>query len=295
MVALSDNVRGAALMTASMAGFVVNDALVKLVSGDLSVFQVMFVRGLFATALMAVLAWRLRALWPKVPRGDWRLLAMRMGGEACATSSYLTALFHMPLANATAILQALPLAVTLGAAVFLREPVGWRRYLAIAVGFAGVLVIVRPGAEGFNTYAGWALAAVGFITLRDLATRKLSTHVPSLFAALLSAAAITVTGAVLTPTVGWRPIGLGEVQVLAAAALFINGGYLFGTMAMRVGDISFNSPFRYSVLLWAIILGYLVFGDVPDAWTLVGSAVVVIAGLYTFARERQLAVRGGAA
>jgi len=289
MVKASDNFRGALLMSASMAGFVINDAFVKLLSDRLEVFQVMFVRGLFATALLGVIAWNAKSLFPAVNRADWRLLGFRLSGEIGTTLCFMTALFHMPMANATAILQALPLAVTLGAAVFLREPVGWRRYLAIAIGFAGVLVIVRPGAAGFNAYSGWALAAVGFIVLRDLTTRRLSAQVPSLFVAFLGAVAITVAGAVLTPIVGWKPVGVAELELLGAAAVFLIGGYLFGVMAMRVGEIGVISPFRYSILIWAIVLGFVVFGDIPDFWTLVGSAIVVVMGIYTFYRERQIA------
>ena len=196
----SDNFRGAALMMASMAAYVLNDTLVILVSDSLSIFQVMFLRGLLATTLLGLISWYRKAIFPPLKSADWRLMTYRQVGEVGATLCYLTALFNMPLANATAILQALPLAVTLAAAVFLGEPVGWRRYLAILVGFAGVLIIVRPGSEGFNAYSLWALAAVVFIVLRDLSTRRLSAHVPSIFVALLASVVITITGAVLSPT-----------------------------------------------------------------------------------------------
>jgi drug/metabolite transporter (DMT)-like permease len=194
----------------------------------------------------------------------------------------------MQLANATAILQALPLAVTLAAAIFLREAVGWRRYLAIMVGFAGVMIIVRPGSEGFNAYSLWALGAVVFIVLRDLATRRLSVHVPSIFVAFLASVAVTITGAVLSPILAWKAVGVGDIQLLGGAALFLVIAYLFGIMTMRVGDISFVSPFRYTSLIWAIILGFAVFGDIPDSWTLLGSAIVVLMGIYTFYRERKM-------
>ena len=288
MLNMSDNVRGAALMMASMAAVVLNDTLVILVSDSLSVFQVMFLRGLFATALLGLIAWYRKAIFPALISADWRLMTFRVVGELGATLCYLTALFNMPLANATALLQALPLAVTLAAAVFLGEPVGWRRYLAIIAGFAGVLIIVRPGSEGFNAYSVWALAAVLFIVLRDLSTRRLSAHVPSIFVALLASVVITITGAVLSPTMAWRPVGTSELTLLGVAALFLVFAYLFGIMTMRVGEISFVSPFRYTILIWAIILGFVVFGDVPDGWTLFGSAIVILMGIYTFYRERKI-------
>lgn len=288
-MALSDNVKGAVLMSVSMAAFVSNDALVKLASADVTLFQTLFLRGLVATSLiLAIAIWR-KELLVSVARVDRPILALRLLGEVGATVCFLTALFNMPIANVTAILQALPLAVTLGAAVFLREPVGWRRWMAIGVGFIGVLIIVRPGSDGFNSFALLALAAVGFVVLRDLTTRRLTKGVPSIQVALLTAVAITVVGGVMAPVTQWNPVTPNAMIYLAAAACFLVFGYLFSVMVMRVGEIAVVAPFRYSVLLWAIILGVLVFDEYPDGWTLVGSAVLVAMGLYTFHRER---VRG---
>ncbi|MBT6095496.1 MAG: DMT family transporter [Rhodospirillaceae bacterium] len=274
-------------MTASMAGYVFNDALVKLVSENLGLYQIMLLRGLFTTTLLGLIAWRMKSLFPKLKLADWRLMTLRMIGEVGGTLCFLTALFNMPIANASAILQVVPLAVTYCAAIFLGQAVGWRRFLAIFIGFAGVLMIVRPGAEGFNAYSLWALAAVVFVVLRDLVTHRMSAQMPSIFAALLTSVSITLTGAVLSPTVAWQPVGLDELKLLGAAASFLIFGYLFGIMTMRVGEISFISPFRYSALVWSIILGVVVFGDVPGTWTLLGSAIVVAMGIFTFYRERK--------
>lgn len=285
--ALSDNVKGALLMMGSMAGFGINDALVKLVSAEMGLFQVLLLRGAGASLMILALAWWLGALRARPPRRDWAVLALRSAGEVGATLCFLTALFHMPIANATAILQALPLAVTLAGAVFLREPVGWRRYLAIAAGFLGVLIIVRPGAEGFNSYSLYAMAAVGFVVVRDLSTRHLSPAVPSMLAASLTAVVITAVGGVgLVVTGDWAPVGAGSAGYLAGAALFIFAGYLFSIMTMRQGDIGFIAPFRYSNLVWALLLGLFVFGEVPDAYMLTGAVIVVGTGLYAFHRER---------
>ena len=289
MRALSANVRGAALMVASMAGFAINDALVKTLADTMPVYQVMFLRGLFASAFLILLAWQAGALWPTVAPADRKRIIWRTLSEIGATSCFLSAVFNMPLANATAILQTLPLAVTLGAAIFLREQVGWRRYSAILVGFAGVLIIFRPGTEGFNAYSVSALVAVAFIVVRDLTTRGLSTSVPSLFVALVSAIAITVAGGLASLTLEWRPVGTNDLIRPGCAAVFLIGGYLFAVMTMRVGEISFVSPFRYTVLLWAMLLGYFVFGEEPDAWMLTGSTIVVAMGIYTFYRERKVA------
>jgi drug/metabolite transporter (DMT)-like permease len=283
----SENFRGAALMAAAMAAFTFNDGIMKNVSGDLSLFQAIFLRGIFTTILIGILAWYKRALFCSVPRKDQITLFWRLVGEIGGTLCFLTALFNMPIANATAILQALPLAVTLAAAIFLGEEVGWRRYIAIAVGFVGMLIIVRPGSTGFNEFSFWAIAAVTFIVLRDLMTRQLSAKIPSLFVAFVSSLAIMVTGALLSPTTEWHPVTGESLAYLGAASALILFGYLFSIMTMRVGEISFVSPFRYTSLIWAIIVGYVAFGDIPDSWTMVGSMIVILMGIYTFHRERK--------
>jgi S-adenosylmethionine uptake transporter len=286
----ADNAKGALFMMASMAGFVLNDTLMKSLAGEVPLFQAIFVRGVAATLLLAGLAWAQRALTYRVAGRDRVRLGFRLIAEVGATTCFLNALFHMPIANATAILLVMPLAVTLAGAIFLREAVGWRRYTAILVGFAGVLAIVRPGGDGFNAYALSALAAVGFLVVRDLVTRRFAQGVPSVFVALATAIAITALGAVVSLVfVDWAPLDARTVVVLGGAAAFLVVGYLFGVMTMRVGEIGFVSPFRYTVLIWALLLGAVVFGEIPDATTLAGAGLVVATGLYTFHRERKAA------
>ena len=288
MIALSDNVRGAIYMMLSMAGFVLNDTLMKSLAETLPMFQAIFIRGLFATALIGALAWHRRALWFRPCGRTAKIISLRVIGELGATIFFITALFNMPIANATAILQVSPLAVTLGAAVFLGEAVGWRRYSAIMVGFLGVMLIVRPGSDGFTLYSVYALFAVGFFVLRDLVTRRLPQDVPSLFITVISSLAVMIMAGLLTSTVSWQAMTFSQIGTLALAAVFVLVGYFFGVMTMRVGDIGFVSPFRYTILIWAIVLGFLVFGDIPDFLTLVGSSIVVLTGLYAFYRERRL-------
>ena len=288
MGGLSDNIKGALLMAASMLAYVLNDTMVKMAADSLSLFQTVFLRGVITVLLLGLFAWHKKQLFCRIDRKDWWVVILRLAGEVGATLCFLTALFNMPLANATAIMQALPLAITLGAAVFLGEPVGWRRYGAIIAGFIGVLVIVRPGAEGFNEYSLWALGAVAFVVLRDLATSRLSEGVPSLFVSFLTAVIITIFGGALAPTMTWQPVPVPALAQLAGAAIFIIFGYQFSIMTMRVGEISFSSPFRYTVLIWAVLLGIFVFGDIPDLWTIIGSTIVVLAGIYTFYRERRV-------
>jgi drug/metabolite transporter (DMT)-like permease len=208
-------------------------------------------------------------------------------GEIGGTLTFLSAIAHMPLANAAAIFQALPLVITLGAALVFGEPVGWRRWAAIAAGFVGVLVIVRPGMAGFSEFSLLALSSVAFCTVRDLATRKIPTEIPSLFIALLTTLTVTSAGAVIMyPLGGWTPPSARTIGLLAVAAVLLLIGYQCIISALRTGDISAVAPFRYTALLWAMLLGYLAFGDKPDRYMLIGAAIIVLSGLYAFYRER---------
>lgn len=283
--------RGAALMTLSMAGYTFNDVCMKLLAPDMPLFQAVFLRGIFASIFIFLLARRMGAVRLRLPRRDWGLIALRTVGELGATYCFLIALFNMPIANVTAILQAVPLILALAAALFLREPLGWRRLGAILIGFAGVMLIVQPGGEGFTVWSSYALIAILFITLRDLSARRLSPDTPSLMVSLIAAIAICLGAGLASTTEVWAPVTLQTGGLLVLAALFILMGYLASVAVMRVGDIGFTAPFRYTGLLWALVLGWLVFGDWPDALTLLGAAIVVATGLFTLFRERQLARR----
>ena len=269
-----------------MAGFTVNDVIAKHVSESMNMGQVMLIRGLFATLFVSLLAWHQGAL--RSPRFALQpLVALRVLSEAGATITFLIALSKLPIANVSAVLQALPLAVTMGAALVYDERVGWRRWLAIGAGFAGVTVIVRPGFEGFNAYAVLVLVCVGFCAVRDLATKRIPSEIPSLFISTMTASAVTTCGVVLVqPMGGWTPPAAADVSLLACGAVLLLVGYQFIIMAMRAGEISFVAPFRYTALLWAILLGFLVFGDVPDLPMIAGATIIVGSGLYTLYRER---------
>lgn len=276
-------------MCASVAGFVINDVLMKSASSGVPLFQAIFVRGMVASAFVFVLALAFGALRRRPQGRDARLVGWRMLAEIGATSLFLTALFNMPIANATAIIQITPLAVTLAAALFLKEPVGWRRWSAIAIGFIGMILIVGPGTEGLNLYAFAAIAAVFFIVMRDIVTRSFSATVPSLLVTLATACSITVFAGTVTLWQGWQPIETeAHSNALYAAALFLMVGYYAGIQAMRVGEIGAVAPFRYTNLVWALGLGWVVFGEVPTWIALVGAAVIAIAGLYSLHRENVL-------
>lgn len=287
----SENLTGAIFMMVSMAAFTLNDALMKLMAGEVPLFQLLFLRGVLTSVAVAGLAWRMGALiWP-IPRHDLKFVLLRTLAEIGAAYFFLTALFNMPLANVTAILQALPLTITLAAAIVFGLPVGWRRMSAIMIGFIGVLLIVRPGMDGFNTYSLYGLTAVGFVTMRDLCTRKLSRDTPSMLVTLVTSMAVMVVFGLASMGEAWVPMSAEQNVLLIGAAFFVIGGYLFSVMVMRVGEISFIAPFRYTALIWALVLGWLAFGEWPDAVTLLGAAIVVGSGLFTLYREAKVARR----
>ncbi|MEM8823151.1 MAG: DMT family transporter [Pseudomonadota bacterium] len=291
---MSDNLRGAALMMASMATFTLNDACLKLLAQGLPTFQAVTLRGIGVIVLLLVLAHLTGALRQPIPRADRPAAYGRSFMEVCAFLPFVIALTHMPLANITAILQVLPLTITAAGALFLGERVGLRRWTAIAVGFLGVLLIIRPGPDGFDQWALLVLLSVAFITARDLLTRRLSPQVPSLKVAILTAAGITALGIALSLREPWQAVAAGQGALIAGASLFILGGYVFSIMAMRHGEVAVVTPFRYTAMLWGLLLGFLVFGDWPDGVTLLGATLVVGSGLYTLWRETRapsLAVR----
>ncbi len=283
---LSPNVTGALLMMAAMACFTLNDTLIKLTDGAVPLMQLLFLRGLASCLLVLALARWLGALRFDLARRDWGLILVRSVAETAAAYFFLTALFNLPLANVTAILQALPLTVALGAALFFREPLGWRRMVAILLGFLGMLLIVRPGPDGFSLWSIYALITVVFATLRDLATRKLSPNVPSMTVTLASAVVITLFAGTASVATDWVPLTPRLVGLILGAAVLVIGAYFFSIQGMRVGEISFIAPFRYTGLIWALVLGWLVFGDWPSGLTLLGAAIVVATGVFTLYRER---------
>ena len=285
---MSPNVKGALLMMASMACFTINDTFIKATDGALPLAQLLFLRGLLATLFVAVLAVNQNAFRARPSASDWVMIALRSAAEIGAAFFFLTALLNMPLANVTAILQVLPLTVTLSAALFFKERIGWRRMSAILIGFAGMLLIVRPGTDGFSLFSLYALAAVACVTARDLSVRRMSSAVPSLLVTFCASVSVLLAAGAVSIAVEWAPVTPRLGGLIATSALFIVGGYFFSVQVMRTGDVSFIAPFRYTGLIWALVLGWLVFADWPEPLTLLGAAIIVATGLFTLYRERAL-------
>lgn len=289
----SDNLRGILAMLAAMGSLIVNDCFLKMAAQELPTGEAIFLRGLFATLLCIAFIAATDGLGAlRLAVGPW--VQLRAGADVCGTILYLSALMHMPFADANALLQFTPLAITAGAALFLGARVGWRRWLATGVGLIGVLIIVRPGGAGFNAYSLLALSAIGFVAARDLVTRRVGASVPTIVVAAASAAAVMVASAGLALFEAWVWPSWPALLLLLLSGVGLLGGSYWIVAAMRTGEIAVVAPFRYSVILWAVAAGFVVWGELPDLATWVGIAIVSGAGVYTILRENRLARAGRA-
>jgi drug/metabolite transporter (DMT)-like permease len=279
------NRRGVLAMAAGMASFVANDTLVKYVSQSLPAAQLIFLRGIFATALLLAVAHAMGAS-PQIVRLQDRRVLLRALFDSFATMVYLTSLFHLPIANVTAINMATPLFITLFAVLAFGERVGPSRWLAIATGFTGVLLVVQPSGAAFNAYSLLCLGGTLLHAARDLVTRTIHRGIPSIVVTLSSAVAVTLLSAAWGFVQGWQPVTWTQLAMLATASVFLSGGYYLLTISMRAGDLSVIAPFRYAGLLFAVVLGYAVWGDVPNALAWSGIALLVGAGLYVLHTQR---------
>lgn len=287
-----DNTRGILAMNVAMLAFIVNDAFVKAASATLPLGEIVFVRGLFGVTVIGIYCWWAGAFVHARHLAD-RRLALRLLGEVGATLFYLAGLARMPIGDATAIFQITPLVATAGAAIFLRETVGWRRWAAIAVGFVGVMIIIRPGPSGLTDGAPFILCAVAAVVMRDLATARLPAALPTSLTTFATSVTVTFVGILYIPldpwlsrVPTWRPIPFDTFLQLIGSGTGLIFGHVFMTIAMRTGEMSAIAPFRYALLVWSFLIGFFAFGDRPDAWTLIGAAIVVATGLYSAHRER---------
>ncbi len=288
---LSDNSKGAALMSGASLAFVLNDFMMKLVFTELSVVQSVFLRGLFVCPLLILICLQRHQLFAAVPRSDRGIIACRTALEITITFLFLLALSQLSLAHVTAVLQAVPLILTVFAAIILREKVGWRRWMAVVTGFIGVMLIIKPGLDGFSVFSLSVLMAAILIAARDILTRQLSVQTPSFFVALVTALAVTVAGGIATVATGWHAPSLSSWFLMGGAALAIPAAYVLSIATMRVGDVSFVTPFRYTAVVFATILSCLLTGHLPDRLSFLGTILVIAAGIYCLHREHLLATQ----
>ena len=281
----SDNLRGSLFMVASMAGFAVEDMFIKSAARAMPLGQVLVLMGVLGVLWFGMQAQRVgQPAFPAALRS--RTMILRSGFEVTGRLFYSLAIALTPLSVASAILQATPLVVVAGAAVIFGEKVGAWRWALTALGFAGVLVILRPGLAGFDALS--LLAVVGLIGFagRDLATRAAPPALSNAQLGVAGFAVLGVSGVIILGAQGGPvlPDALPFAKALGAAVFGILG-YSNLTRAMRTGEVSAVTPFRYTRLLFAMVLGMAIFGERPDFWTLIGSAMVVGCGVLILTRR----------
>lgn len=287
----ANNLRGIFAMLLSMAAFVGNDALVKLSAGILPMGQVIFLRGL-VTVLMCLAILQIKGNMGSVGLAFSPRVLGRGLADVMAALTFLFALRSMPIADAYAILQFTPLAITAGAALFLGARVGWRRWLATVVGLVGVLIIVRPGGATFNASSLLALSSIIFSVIRDLLTRGITFNIPPMAIAFTSPLLLTLISGGFAFFEDWGTPTPRALAYICAAGVLLLCGQIWLITAMRTGEIAVVAPFRYSIILWSILAGFVVWHELPDPQTFIGIAIVFSAGLYTFWREQTLSRAG---
>jgi len=285
----SDNLVGILFMLGAMAMFAVEDAFIKKLSVGMGTGQILLILGVGGFAIFAFIAKRQGA---QVFSSDiWlKPVLLRNFGEIIGTSGYVLAVVLTPLSSASAILQATPLAVALGAALFLGQAVGWRRWVAIGVGFTGVLIVIRPGLDGFQPASLFAVQGVIGLSIRDLATRAMPPRVSSMVLSAYGFGVVIPAGLVMMLFEGPLVVP-GAVQSAYIVAALIVGpvGYYMIVAAMRVGEVAVVTPYRYVRLVFAMMIGVLAFGEVLDFFTLLGASIIIGSGLFTIYRERMAA------
>jgi drug/metabolite transporter (DMT)-like permease len=283
---MTETGRAILFMVLSMALFALEDMFIKILAGTVPLGQILVALGVGGTLIFGALALRQGdRLWSRDVLAPSVLV--RMLGEALGTIGFATAIALTPITSASAIIQAMPLAVTLGAALFLGETVGWRRWTAIVVGFVGVLIVIRPGTEGFEPLSLFAVLGVFGLGMRDLATRVVPKSISSMQLSTYSFAVTVPAGVAWMAVAGaeWVALDGAAWGTLAAAQMVGVLAYAALVLATRTGAVSVVAPFRYSRIVFAMVVGVLVFGERPDVWTLVGTGVIVGSGLYTLWRE----------
>lgn len=280
------NKRGVLYLLLAMAVFVVNDMTVKMAAASMPPGQMMLVRSLFAVPMVFALivasgeTKQLRYLFS-------RLVLFRALFEMLVAVMFISALAHLPLADITAILQATPIFLTLIVAVFGIERINARGWLAVLVGFFGVLLVSKPTGGGDWTYSLIALGSAVFVAIRDLLTRRLPSHVPSMVVTQGTTLSVVLGGLLLAPFETWVMPSASSFGLLFIAAFFVTLGNVYVIKAYRTASVAILSPFRYSVIFFAVVLGFVAFGEIPDWLTISGSSLIIAAGLYTIYHERR--------
>ena len=282
---ISENTKGAFLISLAAACYVMSDIFMKFLSSEISMFQITFLRGLLVTFFLFSYCYISKASFFIREWKDRFVIGIRSILEVIMTYTFLAALFNMNVANANAILQLIPLMVLLGSFAFLRQSPKTHEWIAVLVGCLGAVIIIRPGALDFNFYTIHALVAVFCLAARDLLTVRLNKKIPSNIVAFYSALMLTLASFLLSK----EPVHFGDLSnslFILYTAIFVSIGYIASVAAMRFGDVTFVSPFRYTALLWAMAMGFIFFQEIPKFTTLLGGLIIILAGTYIFYKSK---------
>lgn len=282
-----NNFRAIVLMLVAMLGFTLEDTFIKKMSGGVSLGQILVCLGIGAGIVFAAMA---KSKGHVIfERRHWAPAFYARGFmEAMSGVAFVSALALVELSTVAAVFQVTPLAITMGAALFLGEAVGWRRWAAIVGGFIGVLIIIRPGMSGFDPNVVLVLLAVVGVATRDLITRGLPVDTPATIVSFQAYLALIVAGTAVMLFRGDTFVMLDSWHVMMMTGAIFAGvvGYYGIVTAMRTGETSAIMPFRYMRLVFSLIVGFVVFQERPDMWTLIGAAIVIGMGIFTVWRER---------
>lgn len=280
--------RGILYMTAGSLLLTSNDAFLKWLTEMMPIAQIILLRGtVVCVALLALLWWRRGGL-VTLKMGDWRGQAIRAALLVTATYLFVTALKHLPLATAIALVFASPLFTTALAVPLLGERVGWRRWSAVVVGFLGVLLLVKPFGGGLDWAALLGLGVAFCVASIDLVTRRLNLTDDSLSILFYSSLAVALSGLPVAPF-DWQPVSLDAWWLLLASAVLMAVAQFLQIDAFRYATASTVAPYRYISLVWAAVLGFVLWGDLPDAWGALGVLLILGTGLYIWHREERRA------
>lgn len=284
MSAPGANRRGIIALVTATGAFTINDATVKLVTRALPSGEIIFIRGLMTVICLAV-ALAVIGQFGKITTTFNRWIVIRSCLDACATALFVTALVRVNLADLLSMVLVSPLILTALSVLIYKEEVGWRRWTAIAVGLMGTLFIVKPAPGSFDAWALLGLVSACASATRDLITNRLDPKIPTLAIGVAGCTAVTLAGALIGINEQWRMPTGNELALLSSTAVFFSIGMYLLVFAFRGVEISIVSPFRYTLLIWGVITGYLILGEVPDRWTFIGAALIVGSGIYTLHRE----------
>ncbi|MBO6519788.1 MAG: DMT family transporter [Rhodospirillales bacterium] len=279
---------GKAILCALAGGAVLtlNDGLVKSLAAEFPTGQVLAIRGMFIYFMIILFAIRMGGIHTAWQIRSWKGQTLRGFCVVGSSFCFVTGLSYLPLADAIAIAFAGPLFVTMLAPLMLGETVGWRRWAAVLVGFVGVLVIVRPGTTAFQWFAVFPLMASFLGGMRDLITRKVAAHETTVAVLFVTTTAVMTAGFSTWFFTDWVAVEWRHMKYFVGSGLLVGTAHYLLIEAFRLGEAALVSPFKYGNVLWAVLFGYLLFGDLPDAATLLGAVVVSLSGLYILHRER---------